>query len=138
MPSTALKLYARSRTSLGVDPKGRGVLFDIGAIFGPYTYLASEVVFGAVAVGLLVRAGAVAQAGKTILVLYPVAYVWDWYTLTIGVFSIELRTGVDFLGIPIEEHLFMVVVPALVIGVHETLRNYDDSAVSRSLEQSEE
>lgn len=94
---------------------------DVGAVFGPYTYLASEMVFGAVAFALLYRADALRRAGVTVAVLYPVAYVWDWYTLTIGVFAIELRTGVDFLGIPVEEHLFMVVVPALVIGFHETL-----------------
>lgn len=94
---------------------------DIGAVFGPYTYLATEIVFGALALALLVRAGALRRAGVTIVALYPLAYVWDWYTLTIGVFAIELRTGVDLLGIPIEEHLFMVVVPALIVGVHELL-----------------
>lgn len=97
------------------------MLPDIGAAFGPYTYLVSEVVFGAAAFVLLYRAQALRRAATTILVLYPVAYVWDWYTLEIGVFAIELRTGVDLLGIPVEEHLFMVVVPALVLGVHETL-----------------
>lgn len=111
-------------------------MLDIGAIFGPYTYLASEVVFGTVAVVLLVRARALMQAAKTIIVLYPVAYVWDWYTLQIGVFSIELRTGVMFLGIPIEEHLFMVVVPALVVGVHETLRQYESSPAEQPAESS--
>jgi lycopene cyclase domain-containing protein len=94
---------------------------DIGAVFGPYTYLASEVFFGAVALALLLRAGALRRATRTVAALYPVAFVWDWYTLHIGVFAIELRTGVDFLGIPVEEHLFMVVVPALVVGVHEVL-----------------
>jgi lycopene cyclase domain-containing protein len=94
---------------------------DIGAVFGPYTYLASEVVFGAVAFVLLHRADALRRAGVTIAALYPIAYVWDWYTLTIGVFAIELRTGVDLLGIPVEEHIFMVVVPALVLAFHETL-----------------
>ncbi|MFB6174152.1 MAG: lycopene cyclase domain-containing protein [Halobacteriales archaeon] len=94
---------------------------DIGAVFGPYTYLASEVAFGSIALALLVRAGALWRAARTVAVLYPVAYVWDWYTLTIGVFAIELRTGIDLLGIPLEEHLFMLVVPALVVGVHETV-----------------
>ena len=97
------------------------MLPDVGAVFGAYTYLASEVVFGTVALALLIRTGALRRAAKTIALLYPVAYVWDWYTLEIGVFSIELRTGVDLLGIPIEEHLFMLVVPGLVIGVHELL-----------------
>lgn len=97
------------------------VLPDMGAAFGPYTYLVSEVVFGAVAFFLLYRARALRRAGWTIVVLYPVAYVWDWYTLEIGVFAIRLRTGATLLGIPIEEHLFMVVVPALVLGIHETL-----------------
>ncbi|WP_458188071.1 lycopene cyclase domain-containing protein [Haladaptatus sp. NG-WS-4] len=94
---------------------------DIGAVFGQYTYLASEIAFGAVALWLLVRADALVRAGKTILVLYPLAYVWDWYTLTIGVFSIPLRTGVELAGIPLEEHVFMFVVPGLVLGVHENL-----------------
>ena len=96
---------------------------DIGAVFGPYTYLVSEVVFGTVALLLLVRAGdgAVRRAATTIVVLYPIAYVWDWYSLAIGIFEIRLRTGVVVLGIPLEEHLFMVVVPALVLAIHETL-----------------
>jgi lycopene cyclase domain-containing protein len=99
------------------------VIPDIGAVFGPYTYLASEVAFGTVAVVLLVTAGrdAIRRAATTVLVLYPVAYVWDWYTLSIGVFEIPLRTGVMVLGLPLEEHVFMVVVPALVLGIHETI-----------------
>lgn len=97
------------------------VLPDIGAAFGPYTYLATEVVFGTVALVLLVHANALRRAARTIAVLYPIGYVWDWYTLQIGVFTIPLRTGVELLGIPIEEHLFIVVVPALVLGFHETL-----------------
>ena len=96
---------------------------DIGAMFGEYTYLATEIVWGSVAVGLLYRADALVQAGRTIAVLYPIAYVWDWYTLHIGVFSIPLRTGIELLGIPIEEHIFILVVPALVLGIHETLSN---------------
>ena len=92
-------------------------------VLGPYTYLATEVVFGAAALGLLARHGAdvMWRAAKTVAVLYPVAYVWDWYTLEVGVFAIPMRTGVELLGIPLEEHVFMVVVPALVLGIHETL-----------------
>jgi lycopene cyclase domain-containing protein len=97
---------------------------DVTAL-GPYTYLATELLWGSVAVALLVRAGAVRTAARTIAVLYPFAYVWDWYTLTVGVFSIPMRTGIDLLGIPIEEHLFMLIVPTMVVGVHETLRELD-------------
>ena len=93
---------------------------DIG-VLGPYTYLATEVAFGGVALALLRRADAVWRAARTVLALYPIAFVWDWYTLTVGVFAIPLRTGVEVVGIPLEEHLFMIVVPALVVGVHETL-----------------
>jgi lycopene cyclase domain-containing protein len=96
-------------------------VFDVTAVFGPYTYLASELFFGAVAVALCYRAGALRRAAVTVAVLYPVGYVWDWYTLEVGVFSIEVRTGVDLLGIPLEEHLFMLVVPAMVVGAHETI-----------------
>ncbi|MEF8856176.1 MAG: lycopene cyclase domain-containing protein [Haloplanus sp.] len=98
---------------------------DITAL-GPYTYLATEVLWGVAAVTLVIRAGAVRTALRTTLVCYPVAYVWDWYTLTVGVFSIPMRTGTDLLGIPIEEHLFMLVVPMMVVGVHETLANLFD------------
>ena len=97
---------------------------DIG-VLGPYTYLATEIAFGAIALALLVRAEALARAARTIAVLYPIAYLWDWYTLEVGVFAIELRTGIDLLAIPIEEHLFMIVVPALVLGIHETLTAND-------------
>jgi lycopene cyclase domain-containing protein len=101
------------------------VLPDI-TVLGPYTYLATEVVWGTVAVALLWYAGAFRAAARTIAVLYPFAYVWDWYTLRVGVFEIPLRTGVELLGIPIEEHLFMLVVPAMVVGAHETLRRRFD------------
>ena len=103
------------------------MLPDIGATFGPYTYLATEVVFGTVALALLVHADALRRAARTIVVLYPIGYVWDWYTLHIGVFTIPLRTGVELFGIPIEEHLFIVVVPALVLGIHETLHSNSSS-----------
>ncbi|MFB6194751.1 MAG: lycopene cyclase domain-containing protein [Haloplanus sp.] len=102
---------------------------DITAL-GPYTYLATEIVWGAVAVALVVHAGAVRAAARTTAVLYPAAYVWDWYTLTVGVFSIPMRTGVSLLGIPVEEHLFMLVVPTLVVGVHETLAKDADREAS--------
>ncbi|GAB6861699.1 lycopene cyclase domain-containing protein [Haloplanus litoreus] len=98
---------------------------DITA-FGPYTYLATEVLWGTAAVALVVRAGAVWAAARTVAVLYPAAYVWDWYTLEVGVFAIPMRTGIDLLGIPLEEHLFMLVVPTMVVGVHETLRGLLD------------
>ena len=101
-------------------PLAGAPLPDIG-VLGPYTYLATEIVFGALAAGLLVRAGAVWRGLRTALVLYPLAFVWDWYTLEVGVFAIPLRTGVELAGIPVEEHLFMLVVPALVVGIHETL-----------------
>ena len=101
-------------------PLAGAPLPDIG-ILGPYTYLVTEIVFGSVAFALLVRAAALRRALRTILVLYPIAFVWDWYTLAVGVFAIRLRTGIDLAGIPIEEHLFMIVVPALVLGIHETL-----------------
>jgi lycopene cyclase domain-containing protein len=93
---------------------------DIG-VLGPYTYLATEVGFGAGALLLLRRTGAWWAAARTVAVLYPLAYLWDWYTLEVGVFAIPLRTGVELLGIPIEEHLFMLVVPAFAVGVHELL-----------------
>jgi len=95
---------------------------DISA-FGRYTYLLTEVLWGTVALALLSRAGAVRRAAATVAALYPIAYAWDWYTLEIGVFDIELRTGRELLGIPIEEHIFMVVVPSLVVGIHETLHD---------------
>ena len=96
------------------------LLPDIG-VLGPYTYLATEVAFGAAAFALLWRADALRSAARTIAALYPIAYVWDWYTLKVGVFAVKLRTGVELLGIPIEEHIFMAVVPALVLGLHENL-----------------
>ncbi len=96
------------------------------SVFGRFTYLATEVFWGAIAFLLLRRAGALGRAAKTIVALYPIAYVWDWYTLEIGIFDIELRTGRDFLGVPIEEHIFMIVVPSLVVAFHETLHEVVD------------
>jgi lycopene cyclase domain-containing protein len=98
------------------------VRFDI-SVFGRYTYLLTEVLWGSIALGLLARAGAIQRAGATVVALYPLAYVWDWYTLEVGVFDIKLRTGIDVAGIPIEEHLFMIVVPSLVVGIHENLHD---------------
>jgi lycopene cyclase domain-containing protein len=100
------------------------VLPDI-TVFGDYTYLVTELLWGAVAVSLVAYAGVARQAARTVLVLYPFAYVWDWYTLEVGVFAIPMRTGVELLGIPIEEHIFMILVPTMVVGAHETLRKLD-------------
>lgn len=105
-------------------------------VLGPYTYIATEVVFGSIAAVLLWRAGALRRAGRTIAALYPIAYVWDWYTLEVGVFAIPMRTGAEFLGIPVEEHVFIVVVPAFVLGLHETIhrssRGIDDRVTGTS------
>ncbi len=95
------------------------------SIFGRYTYLVTELFWGAIALVLLRRANALRKAVVTILALYPVAYVWDRYTLEVGVFDIKLRTGIDIAGIPLEEHLFMAVVPGLVISFHETIFGSD-------------
>jgi lycopene cyclase domain-containing protein len=110
---------------------------DIG-VFGPWTYLVTEVLFGSVALALLRRARALRRAGKTILALYPIAFVWDWYTLEVGVFAIELRTGVELLGIPIEEHVFMIVVPALIVGMHETIHGPPATAADERSDSSAE
>ena len=108
-------------TLSGLLPTTAGGLPDIG-VFGPYTYLVTELLWGTVALALLAYSGAWRAAARTVAVLYPFAYLWDWYTLTVGVFAIPLRTGVEFAGIPIEEHLFMLLVPAMVVATHESLR----------------
>ncbi len=97
------------------------MLPDITAL-GPYTYLATELLWGAVATCLLWYTDAWRSAARTVAVLYPPAFLWDWYTLSVGVFEIPARTGVELLGIPIEEHVFIVLVPAMVVGTHEALR----------------
>lgn len=93
------------------------------SVLGRYTYLATIVFWGTIALVLLYRAGVLRKAAITIAVLYPIGFIWDWYTLTVGVFDIVLHIEVYLLGIPLEEHLFIVVVPALVIGVHETVHS---------------
>jgi len=104
------------------QPLADAILPDMG-VLGPFTYLATEFAFGSIALALLARAGrdALWRAGRSIALLYPVAYVWDWYSLEVGIFTIQLRTGVAFAGIPLEEHLFAIIVPALVLGLHETV-----------------
>ncbi len=99
-------------------------------VFGDYTYLVTIVFWGAIAAVLLYRAGAWRRAGTTVLVLYPIGYLWDWYSLEVGVFDIVLRTGIDVLGIPLEEHLFILVIPALVVAMHETLHGSPPGADS--------
>jgi len=107
------------------------VIPDI-TVLGPYTYLATEVAWGTVAVALLWYAGAFRAAARTVAILYPFAFIWDWYTLEVGVFAIPMRTGVELLGIPVEEHVFMVVVPAMVVGAHESLRRFDEERARRA------
>ena len=97
------------------------------SVLGRYTYLATELFWGAIAALLIRRSGAERRALRTVVVLYPLGYLWDRYTLEAGVFEIPLRTGIDVAGIPLEEHLFMFVVPSMVIGVHETLCEFVDA-----------
>lgn len=94
-------------------------------VLGPYTYLATELLWGTIALSLVAYAGVWRAAARTVLLLYPPAYLWDWYTLKVGVFAIPKRTGVELLGIPIEEHIFIIVVPTMVVGTYETLRTLD-------------
>jgi lycopene cyclase domain-containing protein len=93
---------------------------DIG-VFGPYTYLVTELLWGAVAVTLLRYADAFRAAGRVVAVVYLPAYLWDRYTLEVGVFEIPLRTGVELFDVPIEEHVFMILVPSMVVAVHESI-----------------
>lgn len=92
-------------------------------VFGRFTYLVTELCWGAVALALLRRTGSVRKALRVCLVLYPFAYAWDRYTLSVGVFDIPLRTGIEIAGIPLEEHLFMLVVPSMVVGTAEALED---------------
>ncbi|MFB6179926.1 MAG: lycopene cyclase domain-containing protein [Halorientalis sp.] len=107
-------------------------------VLGQYTYLVTELMWAMVAIVLVTYADAARATARTIAVLYPFAYCWDWYTLQTGVFAIPHRTGIELLGIPLEEHLFMLVVPAMVVGAHESLRQLldppatDDSEPPRS------
>jgi len=91
------------------------------SVFGRYTYLVTELLWGAVALTLLRRTNSTRKALRVSLVLYPFAYAWDRYTLEVGVFDIPLRTGIEIAGIPLEEHLFMFVVPSMVVGTAEAL-----------------
>ncbi|PSQ35738.1 lycopene cyclase [Halobacteriales archaeon QS_9_70_65] len=91
------------------------------SVFGRYTYLVTELLWGAVALVLLRRTNSTRKALRVSLVLYPFAYAWDRYTLEVGVFDIPLRTGIEIAGIPLEEHLFMFVVPSMVVGTAEAL-----------------
>jgi lycopene cyclase domain-containing protein len=113
------------------------VLPDI-TVFGQYTYLVTEVLWGSVALALLYYADAFRTAARTTALLYPPALLWDWYTLEVGVFEIPLRTGVELLGVPLEEHIFMLVVPAMVVGTHETLRKLRGDPGDRSTESESE
>lgn len=102
------------------------MVFDLAAVFGDSIYLGFLIFFGSIAILLLRQTQALGRATRTIVVLYPVAYLWDWYSLRIGIFDIKRHIGVYVLGVPLEEHLFIVVVAAFVIAVHEQLRNRTD------------
>lgn len=102
------------------------------SVLGQYTYLATIVFWGSIAFVLLYRLGLLRKAALTIVALYPIGYVWDWYTLHVGVFDIILHVEVYVAGIPLEEHLFIIAVPALVIAVHETLHDALDRRRERA------
>jgi len=109
-----------------------GITLPDITVLGPYTYLTTELFFGGVALGLLYNADALRRAAYTIAALYPIGYVWDWYTLEVGIFEIPIRTGYELAGIPIEEHLFLLVVPALVLGIHETIRTVSADSMGQA------
>lgn len=94
-------------------------------VFGEYTYLVTELLWGIVALSLVAYADVWREAARTVLVLYPPAFLWDWYTLEVGVFAIPMRTGIELLGIPIEEHIFILLIPTMVVATYETLRKLD-------------
>ncbi|WP_336135546.1 lycopene cyclase domain-containing protein [Natronomonas amylolytica] len=96
-------------------------------VFGRFTYLVTELLWGTVAAALLRRTDSTREALRVCLVLYPFAYAWDRYTLEAGVFEIPLRTGVEIADVPLEEHLFMFVVPSMVVGTYELLADLFDA-----------
>lgn len=98
------------------------MVFDLAVVLGDVVYLGLLCVFGGFALVLLRRTGSIRRAARTIVVLYPIAFLWDWYSLRIGIFDVNRHVDVFVLGVPIEEHLFILVVSAFVIGVHEQLR----------------
>jgi len=105
------------------------VLPDI-TVFGQYTYLVTELFWATIAAVLLWYSGAVRAAARTTALLYPFALAWDWYTLEVGVFAIPMRTGVELLGVPIEEHVFMILVPSMVVATHESLNKLESGRSS--------
>lgn len=95
-------------------------------VFGRYTYLVTELLWGAIALAILRRTESTKEALRVCFVLYPFAYAWDKYTLAVGVFEIPLRTGVEIADVPLEEHIFMFVVPSMVVGTYELLADLFD------------
>jgi lycopene cyclase domain-containing protein len=107
------------------------VLPDI-TVFGDYTYLVTELLWGIVAITLVTYAGVWRETARTVVILYPFALLWDWYTLKVGVFAIPMRTGIELVGVPLEEHIFMLLIPAMVVGTHETIRKLTGNRRSRT------
>lgn len=99
------------------------MVFDVSSFLGSYTYLVAEVVWGSIAVWLLVRTDSLERAAKSVAVLYPIGLLWDWYSLNIRLYVVPepTRTGIEILGVPLEEHLFLIIVASFVIGIHENL-----------------
>jgi lycopene cyclase domain-containing protein len=95
-------------------------------VFGRFTYLVTELLWGSVALALLRKSESTMKALRVCLVLYPFAYAWDRYTLGVGVFEIPLRTGIEIADVPLEEHIFMFVVPSMVVGTYELLADLFD------------
>lgn len=95
-------------------------------VFGRFTYLVTELMWGTIAFALLRRTNSVRKALKVSLVLYPFAYAWDRYTLEVGVFDIPMRTGIEIAEIPLEEHLFMFIVPSMVVGTAEAIAELEE------------
>lgn len=95
-------------------------------VFGRYTYLVTELLWGTIALALLRKTESTKEALRVCLVLYPFAYAWDKYTLAVGVFEIPLRTGIEIADVPLEEHIFMFVVPSMVVGTYELLADLFD------------
>jgi len=57
--------------------------------------------------------------GISLFLLFIIGIIWDYISIEIGIWSFSQDNTVGkFLGIPIEEYLFMIFVPLLVITVY--------------------
>lgn len=83
-----------------------------------YQYLISLLIVGFLSMLYLWKKGVLKEVLKTIPVFIIIGIIWDSLGVRLKWWEMKKVIGIYFIGLPLEEYLFFIFVPMMVISVY--------------------